>query len=190
MSASRDGYATEIHVDENLSVALKALGAAAGDLSAAFDDAGMSLTVAAQRRFENEVDPAGVPWAPLSEVTLALRRRRGVAKEMAGSKAKTDKGKAAARARAENKVGALLAAAKILHQDGHLKGGVSHRFGADFVEVGTDRVYGRIQHLGGPTKGFIKGEIPTRPFLPNFGGADAQIVMDALSAHMARAMVA
>jgi phage gpG-like protein len=185
---SADGYATQIRVDENLSVALKALGAAAGDLSAAFDDAGMSLTIAAQRRFENEVDPAGVPWAPLSEVTLALRRRRGVAKEMAGSKA--NKGKAAARARAESKVSALLGAAKILQQDGHLKGGVSHGFGADFVQVGTDRVYGRIQHLGGPTKGFIKGEIPARPFLPNFGGADAQIVMDALSAHMARAMIA
>lgn len=179
-----------MRIDENLSVTLKALGAAAADLSLAFDDAGMSLTLAAQRRFENEVGPAGVPWAPLSEVTLALRRRRAVSKAVAGSKAKTDKGKAKAKERAESRANEMLAAAKILHQDGHLKGGVSHRFGADFVEVGTDRIYGRIQHLGGPTKGFIKGEIPARPYLPDFGGADAQIVMDALLVHLTRAMTA
>lgn len=188
MAISRGGFAAEIKADESVSAGTVALAGAAGDLQAALDDAGLSLALEAAARFEAERGPDGAPWAPLSQTTLLLRRRRMLAKEIAQSRAKTDKGRAAAKTKAATKVDGLLAAAKILQQDGHLKGGVSHRVGADFLEVGTDRVYGRIQHLGGETKGFIKGRIPARPFLPDFaaGSPDTKIVIEAIEAHLAR----
>lgn len=188
MSSSRDGYAVKMKVDEGLSDGMGRLAASIGDMSRALDDAGASLVTDAFARFEAERGPDGQPWTPLSDVTLLLRRRKLIKNEVDKSKAKTDKGIKAANYKARGKVDGLMRAIKILNDSGDLKGGISHRFSNDFVEVGTDRPYGRIQHLGGSAKGFIKGQIPARPFLPDFsqGSADARLVLGVVERHLSK----
>lgn len=103
---------------------------------------------------------------------------------MGNKKAVTKKGK---QTQAFTKA-VLAAAGRILNDEGTLKFGINHRAFADAVEVGTDMVYGRIQHLGGTSRGFIKGAtIPARPFLPDFTGPDLELTIATLSTYLSRA---
>lgn len=47
------------------------------DISPVVDALGQILVAGAQQRFVNQKDPDGVPWKPLSPVTLSRRRKGG-----------------------------------------------------------------------------------------------------------------
>lgn len=61
--------------DREVRQAFDRLIAAGGDLERAFHDIGDYLLISHRRRFENQVDPDGRPWAPLSEDYQARKRK-------------------------------------------------------------------------------------------------------------------
>ena len=93
-----------------------------------------------QQAFKDQSDPTThSAWTPLRDVTLELRRNED-----------------------NNSV-------KILRDGGYLLKSIHHIItGKRSVAVGSDKVYSRIQHLGGTTspRSMIPGKrIPARPFL-------------------------
>lgn len=61
--------------DREVRLAFDRLISAGGNLEPAFRDIGEYLLVSHRRRFENQVDPDGQPWAPLSEDYQARKRK-------------------------------------------------------------------------------------------------------------------
>lgn len=47
-----------------------------------------------------------------------------------------------------------------------LRGSINKNLGADFVEVGTNKIYGPIHQLGGDAGRGRKVHLPARPYLP------------------------
>lgn len=169
------GFAVAITLrDTRIQAALGQLAAAAGDLTPAFDDIGAGLVTSTLNRFETERDPTGRPWRPLSINTI-IRRLGGRSKTFTK---KGDLRKPAAR---------YIAALKILQHRGHLKGGIHHRATRDGVEVGSDRVYARIQQFGGMAGRGRKVTIPPRPFL-GVDADDEAMALGILRGHIGRAI--
>lgn len=171
---SRAGFAIAVSLtDDRVQATLGRLAVAAGDLTPAMNDIGAGLVTSTLRRFETETDPTGRPWRPLSINTI-IRRLGGRSKTFTK---KGDLRKPAAR---------YVAALKILQHRGHLKGGIHHRASHDGVEVGSDRVYARIQQFGGQAGRGRKVTIPPRPFL-GIDRDDETMIVDLLRGHLARA---
>lgn len=124
-----------INIDS--SVELKAaLGFLRLDPKAVNADVGEYLLGSIERRFRAQKDPEGNDWKPLSEMTLASRKRR--------KKTST----------------------KILIESGNLKGLMHWRATDEAVEVGTNLIYGAMQQFGGYAKLRGKPVyIPPRPYL-------------------------
>lgn len=106
---------------------------------------GHNLAESTRLRFRDGRGPTGTSWAPLSPVTLALRR----------------KGKGAG-------------SAKPLLDTGRLANSITHRVGHNYVEVGTNVIYARMQQMGAAKGAFGRtrrgapipwGRVPGRPFL-------------------------
>ncbi|MNF09899.1 Phage virion morphogenesis family protein [compost metagenome] len=54
----------------------------------------------------------------------------------------------------------------ILRVSGHLKESINYQASDTEVRVGSALVYSAIQHMGGESKGYMKGAvIPARPYL-------------------------
>lgn len=47
------------------------------DMSPALNEVGEYMLLATDQRYENEIDPNGIPWQPNSPYTLRLKRERG-----------------------------------------------------------------------------------------------------------------
>lgn len=115
----------------------------AGDLRPALVEIGDALVASTKLRFRDSRAPGGAQWAPLSPVTIALRRGGG-----AGAKP-------------------LLDTARLMRS-------ITRRIDARAVVVGTNTVYGRMQHFGALRGAFGRtkhgapvpwGNVPGRPFL-------------------------
>jgi phage virion morphogenesis protein len=61
---------------------LQLLKRAGEDLRPAFEDIGEALVRSTAQRFENQVDPEGQPWAPLSPATLLFKQKKGYPAEI------------------------------------------------------------------------------------------------------------
>jgi len=174
---SHDGFAVAVTIDDTrVREALAALVVAAGDMRRAFDDIGASLTVSTQERFARETDPSGGAWKPLSPATILARLHRRF-----GSDLRTKKGEY------RKPVARELGGMKILQDAGHLRGGIHHVASADGVDVGSDRVYARIQQFGGQAGRGRKVTIPARPFL-GLSPDDETMIVDTLRRHWERAV--
>ncbi len=148
--------------DEAVRRALARLDERAANLAPAMDEIGSMLTASIVHRFETETDPEGRPWQPLAISTM-IGRIGGV------RKSRKKKG--------GTRIGAIrrIAQMKILQDSARLRDSITHRHGRDFVEVGTNVVYGAIHQLGGQAGRGGKVTIPARPFLGVDAGDAAEI---------------
>ena len=104
-----------------------------------------------KERFEKEQSPSGEKWKPLSDMTIAIRRKKHPTGNM-----------------------------KILKDNGELRRSIHYEAGNNYVKVGSVLKYARIHQFGGSInvsnkqrrvlyrKGFRVGRtitIPARPFL-------------------------
>ena len=104
-----------------------------------------------KERFEKEQSPSGEKWKPLSDMTIAIRRKKHPTGNM-----------------------------KILQDNGELRRSIHYEAGNNYVKVGSVLKYARIHQFGGTInvskkqrgylhhKGFHVGrtiKIPARPFL-------------------------
>jgi len=104
------------------------------------------------RKFEDEGSPPG-SWPGLAESTI--RQRRDVAKGWNTLKSrKTKRG----RARADEKLGAIVGAVKPLQDTGSLKRSIHALSDDEHANIGTNQLYGIFHQEG-------TGDIPERPFL-------------------------
>lgn len=121
------------------------------DLSRPLERIGFTLSQRIAATFNDQADPFGSPWAPLSPVTIALRRRR-----RAGG------------------------GEQILRDTGALANSITHRLvGTTAVEIGpgpSTNDYAATQQFGRADNrifGKSPAPIPARPFLPvRNGNAD------------------
>lgn len=96
---------------------------------------GETVLRSTRERAARQVDPSGIPWRPLSE-------------EYAKHKARKRPG------------------VPILKFDFHMLGDqLDYQVHDDFVELGTNAVYGAIHQFGGKTGRGHKATMPSRPFL-------------------------
>lgn len=152
----------------------------------ALDEIGAALRTSTYNRFRNSRDPSGAPWNPLSAVTLALRRK-----------------------------GKGEGSAKPLLSSGDLANSIHAVVDANSVTIGTNKVYGAMQHFGakkgefgrysqvgrvrkyglgtfkgsaGAKKGFPIpwGDIPPRPFL-GVSNDDRREIITVIRDHLAKA---
>lgn len=78
----------------------------------------------------------------------------------------------------------------ILQNSGQLAASIVSAYGADFAEIGTNKVYAAIQHLGGTTasNSMIPGkDIHARPFL-GLGDDDQEEILNILNSYLASAI--
>jgi phage virion morphogenesis protein len=104
---------------------------------------GRDLEATTRLRFRDGRDPRGASWAPLSPVTIALRRKGG-------------------------------RGAKPLLDTGRLANSITSAVGENYVEVGTNVIYARMQQQGAAKGAFGRtkrgapipwGTVPGRAFL-------------------------
>ncbi|QGA56499.1 MULTISPECIES: phage virion morphogenesis protein [Brucella] len=102
-----------------------------------YKNVGERLLESTANNFDNESAPDGTRWQGLSAVT---RDRRS---KLNGNAPMT-----------------------ILQVSGRLKESINYEASDTEVRIGSALVYAAIQHLGGESKGFMKGAvIPARPYL-------------------------
>lgn len=124
--------------------ALERLARAAANPQPAFQQIGEYMDLATRERFDTQTGPDGQSWEPLSEVTIARRRKRG------------------------RKSNATLV------DSGNLRDLLRYLVTNDGLEFGSDRPYAGVQQFGASKGQFGKsrrggpipwGDIPARPFL-------------------------
>lgn len=120
------------------------------------------------RRFNQQRDPSGRPWAPLAASTTAPRRkdlrRDGALRASAARKA---------------------AGRKILVDTARLRNSISGRSSGTQVAVGSNVVYATIHQFGGLAGRGRKVRIPARPFI-GISTDDEQYIMQQLQLLMGR----
>lgn len=131
--------------DRSVKAWLAKLERTVSDMTPAMRAIGHFLAESARLRFRDSKAPDGRPWAPLSPVTLALRRRgRGSGSD------------------------------KPLLNFGILRDSITFRADRRSVTVGTNVIYAAVQQLGARKGAFGQtrrgapipwGNIPARPFL-------------------------
>lgn len=186
--------------DKEVRQALNRLIAAGGNLKPALAEIGEQLVVSTKRRFEDQKDPDGNPWAPNKESTLLefLANKVGRSVTKPGEKfvnkyynQKRNKGKL-------NTAGArALIAKKILTGESKtLATTINYRVTGGAVEIGSDREYAATQQFGAKKGSFGKtkkgrdipwGDIPARPFL-GLSAKDKQDVLAILNERLIKAM--
>ena len=102
-----------------------------------YKNVGERLLESVDNNFDNEQAPDGTRWQGLSAVTRDRRSR------LNGNAAMT-----------------------ILRVSGHLKESINYEASDTEVRIGSALIYAAIQHMGGESKGYMKGAvIPARPYL-------------------------
>ena len=122
------------------------------DLTDPMREIGEILLQHTQERFARGNSPAGVPWAPLDAKYRRSKRKR----KSRGADA-------------------------ILVLDDELRGGLAYDSGADWVELGSNRIYAATHQFGAPDRG-----IPRRPFL-GFSADDHLAIEEILAKYLAEA---
>jgi len=100
-----------------------------------FKNVGEHLLNSVHDNFETERAPDGMPWQPLSPVTITARQRHSDTP------------------------------LSILRVTGGLVGSINYAADNDAVRVGTAKVYAAIHHFGGQAGRGGKVTIPARPYL-------------------------
>lgn len=126
--------------DEQAQATFAELARRCTDMTGLMRKIGGHLADVAEESFATERSPDGVPWVDLSARTTAARAKRGY---WPGQKLQ---------------VSGLLAAS-VTPQEGALV------IGRDFVQIGSNVPYARIQQKGGKAGRGHKVDIPARPFL-------------------------
>lgn len=120
------------------------------DMSPAMRAIATELASLADHAFQQE----GPGWAPHAEATILARMGRGGMKTKKGN----------------TRVGAIRAmnGMRLLQDSGALAGSITPSWGADFAQIGSNKVYAAMQQFGGTKAKFgnLWGDIPARPFLP------------------------
>lgn len=166
------GFSIKLQVDDAaVRQGLAELARRGRNLRPVMDAIGAALVSGTDKRFEDQRDPEGKPWAPLAASTL-LRR--------AGKKAKLKSGGFSKRARER------MANAKILLDQAMLVRSLTHRADDAAVAVGTNLVYGRIHQLGGVAGRGRATTITARPYL-GASASDVQTIGGLLARHLAGA---
>ncbi|MEQ8959774.1 MAG: phage virion morphogenesis protein [Coleofasciculus sp. C2-GNP5-27] len=138
----------EILNNEGVEEDMKELAKRLGDLSPAFDEIGQELQVIVDDAFEEQKDPDGKPWKPLSKTTLNMRLTRE-----------------------ENPI----TSTRLLSDSGRLRRSIRSTFRKRSATVGITgeaSVRGAVQQFGNPKNrllnkpGFPLAPIPARRFLP------------------------
>lgn len=133
-----------------------------GNLRPVMNIAGQYLVRRTQDSFRRQASPEGIPWAPLSPVTIALR-------DAAGSRSK-QLGRARARY-AERNSGSVFSGDKALFVTGRLFASITYSAGDMEVSIGTNAKFpggdsrAAIHQLGGKAGRGHAVTIPARPFL-------------------------
>lgn len=130
--------------DREVRQELVRLSAAGANMSPAMRQIANHLQASAERSFKLQADPAtGAPWAPLSQTTVARRKKKG--------KGPTP----------------------ILIQSGDLQQSLTAEHGKDYAIAGTGLIYAATHQFGAKQGQFASkkgqpipwGDIPARPFL-------------------------
>jgi len=137
--------------DAELSGLLDHITTRARNLRPAMKAIGERLLLTTEERFTAEEDPDGNPWQPLASRTILASLGKG---NFHGKR-----GKVTSRAMRNAK------GRKILTRSHQLRRSLTYRAGADFVEEGTNKIYGAIHQLGGKAGRGRKVEIPQRAYL-------------------------
>jgi len=133
------------------------------------EDIGAKLESNAELRFDSKTDPSGVPWAPLSPVTIETFYAEKYPGGIPGS---------------------------LLERTRFLRNSLSHGAGADFVDIGTSRaVPGRSQaewQVGmlmetGTTKMPRRGILTADPKTGQLGAGDEADVLAIVSGYLGAA---
>lgn len=118
-----------------------------------------------QRSFRKEQSPAGEPWAELSPATFELGFRKRYKNNKSKKPYKTVRGQRVPTAAFQR----YIDSKRILQEQG-TRGGLralTVQANEDSARIGSAKPQARIQQLGsdGPMKGFIKSELPPRPYV-------------------------
>ncbi len=160
--------------DRDVQAAFDRLLKAGESLEPAFRNIGEYLLISHRERFRAQESPEGVPWAPLSDLTLRRKMLRGVRREKGGKRRSlTD-------ADGSTKIGAIraLGSAKILIDRGYLVGSLTYAVSPDRLVFGTPMIYGATHQFGDP-----ECNIPARPFL-GVSDRDRLEIFDILQRHV------
>lgn len=149
---------TRLEIDHNTPEILEAFNRLlqqTDDLSAAMAEITSYMELSTRENFDNEQTPDGIPWAPLSETTLAMRADKGVPVD------------------------------KILHQSLSLRDQIHSSYDKTSAEISTGQpasAYAAMQFFGGTTspESMIPNvEIPARPYM-GFGEDDKDYIVEVL----------
>lgn len=152
--------------DERVRAALRNLRQAGRDLSPAMRSIAAALQDSVEEAFATQSSPDGVPWAPLSDVTISAREKRG---KWPGP---------------------------ILRVTGDLLDTITSDFDETSAVVGTNSPYAATHHFGAERGEFGTtsrgapipwGDIPARPFL-GVSAEAGEHVLDILSRHFTGAV--
>jgi len=142
-----------------ITAALQALGEGV-DTTALFREIGAHLELSTDERFGREESPDGVRWAPLSQATIASKRRN------------------------KNKI--LVESGNLRELMRYQLEGTVLGFGkATGVRFGTDRKYGAFHQFGGETPQGHR--VPARPFL-GVSHDDTASILQIIEKHVQRAV--
>jgi phage virion morphogenesis protein len=158
--------------DSEVRAALQRALAATGNLSPVMKAIGERLLRSTEERFETETAPDGTAWKPLQLGSLY------------GGFGKKKFTKAGTLSAAFQR---YLDRRQILTLSGELRGSIFSKPGRDQVAVGTGKIYGAIQQLGGLAGRGLKTTIPARPFL-GVTEADRSEILELLREHIEQAM--
>jgi len=141
--------------DQPVLEALVELARRSDNLAPAMREISETMLDSVEESFDQETDPAtGMPWQTLSPVTQALRTEKG---SWPGKMLQISQGGLAASVQADS--------------------------GDDYAEVGSNKPYARIQHLGGKAGRNRKVEIPARSYLGLWPEHQEEIV-DVIQRHL------
>lgn len=143
------GISLRIH-DAAFKAMIKRYLAKAGDLSPAMKSFGEYMLARTDERFTRQVDPRGNPWRRLAAATILAGHRGRVYTK---------------RGRVSKGFMRYAEGRKILTVSAGLRRSVTYKAGKQALAIGTNKVYGRIQQLGGQAGRGRKVTIPARQFL-------------------------
>lgn len=144
------------------------------------------LNTRAMENFRNQESPEGEAWAELSPATYQLSFKKRFPEQQFH---KTVNGQRVLTAEAERYI--QQKKTRILIEQGQRGGLMALAVQGDeeSARVGSNKDYARIQQLGsdGPMKGFIKSELPARPYA-GANERDREEISDMAARHFRKAL--
>ncbi len=143
-----------------------------GTLKPALDIAGRFLVRRAHESFERQESPDGIPWAPLSPVTIALRDKKGSRATQLKRAGQRFAEREAQRREGPGGLWRTFSGDRALLATGRLFGSITYHAGEMELTVGTNAKFpggekscAAIHQLGGQAGRGLAVTIPARPFL-------------------------